>query len=122
MTLTPDQAKLVERLREGDKFSKAEDCRRDRCNCAIMDEAASALIRIAEERAQTERNRDMWKEQVAQQAKRLEMFAMFMAFVNRWTWGNTITEAEALSCIQYHPILTEWRNALLSEQPDKERT
>jgi len=59
--MATEEEKLVERLRAGDKFAKAEDCRHDRCNCAIMDEAADAISRLVGERDARQEDSDTYK-------------------------------------------------------------
>ena len=61
MTDTIDVAALVERLRAGDKLAKPEDCRRDRCNCDIMDEAATAIQSQADALAEVRREMSDWR-------------------------------------------------------------
>lgn len=48
--MTPDIEKLIADLHAGDKYAKPHECRHDRCNCALMSEAADALASLVRER------------------------------------------------------------------------
>ena len=67
----PATEELVERLRIGDKFAKPEDCRRDRCNCDIMLESATALQSQAIALAEAKAREDEWKRAAEHAAKQL---------------------------------------------------
>ena len=53
---------LVKRLRLGDRMDGQKvDCKHDRCNCPIMDEAAEAIEALQARVAEAERRRDEWR-------------------------------------------------------------
>ena len=53
---------LVKRLRLGDRMDGQKvDCKHDRCNCPIMDEAADAIEALQARVAEAERRRDEWR-------------------------------------------------------------